>query len=180
MEDKGTTEKGGRMPVVVDELRTTAAGYQRAEPKGSRHLGNPRSRAGGWILCFLSICGGGQDCASGELPSAAEHHGNLDDHPSQLSVPRRRRHGIHLGPRSRRIQAKRWTAARFVGTRDHDLCESRGEVANGGCPCIRDSIERSVAKRAYMIQRFDHVTIVVRDLDQARRFFGLLGFTEDK
>jgi catechol 2,3-dioxygenase-like lactoylglutathione lyase family enzyme len=31
-----------------------------------------------------------------------------------------------------------------------------------------------------MIQRFDHVTIVVRDLDQARRFFGLLGFTEDK
>ena len=31
-----------------------------------------------------------------------------------------------------------------------------------------------------MIQRFDHVTIVVRDLDQARRFFGLLGFAEDK
>ena len=31
-----------------------------------------------------------------------------------------------------------------------------------------------------MIQRFDHVTIVVRDLDQARRFFGLLGFAEDR
>ena len=31
-----------------------------------------------------------------------------------------------------------------------------------------------------MIQRFDHVTVVVRDLDRARAFFGLLGFTEDK
>src|SRR5262245_49461653 len=31
-----------------------------------------------------------------------------------------------------------------------------------------------------MIQRFDHVTVVVRDLDQARRFFGLPGFAEDK
>jgi catechol 2,3-dioxygenase-like lactoylglutathione lyase family enzyme len=31
-----------------------------------------------------------------------------------------------------------------------------------------------------MIQRFDHITVVVRDLDQARRFFGLLGFAEDK
>ena len=31
-----------------------------------------------------------------------------------------------------------------------------------------------------MIQRFDHVTVVVRDPDQARRFFGLLGFAEDK
>ena len=29
-----------------------------------------------------------------------------------------------------------------------------------------------------MIQRFDHVTVVVRDLDQARRFFGLLGFAD--
>jgi len=31
-----------------------------------------------------------------------------------------------------------------------------------------------------MIQRFDHVTIVVRDLERARTFFGLLGFVEDK
>jgi len=31
-----------------------------------------------------------------------------------------------------------------------------------------------------MIQRFDHVTIVVRDLERARTFFGLLGFLEDK
>jgi len=31
-----------------------------------------------------------------------------------------------------------------------------------------------------MIQRFDHVTVVVRDLDQARRFFDLLGFAEDR
>jgi catechol 2,3-dioxygenase-like lactoylglutathione lyase family enzyme len=30
-----------------------------------------------------------------------------------------------------------------------------------------------------MIQRFDHVTIVVRDLENAKRFFGLLGFRED-
>jgi catechol 2,3-dioxygenase-like lactoylglutathione lyase family enzyme len=29
-----------------------------------------------------------------------------------------------------------------------------------------------------MIKRFDHLTIVVRDLDDARRFFGLLGFRE--
>lgn len=31
-----------------------------------------------------------------------------------------------------------------------------------------------------MIRRFDHVTVCVRDLDAARRFFGLLGFVEDK
>ncbi len=31
-----------------------------------------------------------------------------------------------------------------------------------------------------MIQRFDHVTVVVRDLEGAKRFFGLLGFAEDK
>ena len=31
-----------------------------------------------------------------------------------------------------------------------------------------------------MIRKFDHVTIVVRDLDAARRFFGLLGFQEIK
>ena len=29
-----------------------------------------------------------------------------------------------------------------------------------------------------MLQRFDHVTITVRDLDRARRFFELLGFKE--
>ena len=29
-----------------------------------------------------------------------------------------------------------------------------------------------------MVKHFDHVTIVVRDLDQAKRFFGLLGFKE--
>ena len=31
-----------------------------------------------------------------------------------------------------------------------------------------------------MIKRFDHVTIVVKDVDAAKRFFGLLGFKEDK
>lgn len=31
-----------------------------------------------------------------------------------------------------------------------------------------------------MIKHFDHVTIVVRDVDQAKKFFGLLGFREDK
>lgn len=31
-----------------------------------------------------------------------------------------------------------------------------------------------------MIKHFDHVTIVVRDVEAARRFFGLLGFVEDK
>src|SRR5262245_58074538 len=35
-------------------------------------------------------------------------------------------------------------------------------------------------RRAIMIQRFDHVTVVVRDLERARTFFGLLGFVEDK
>jgi catechol 2,3-dioxygenase-like lactoylglutathione lyase family enzyme len=30
-----------------------------------------------------------------------------------------------------------------------------------------------------MIQRFDHVTVVVRDLENAKGFFGLLGFRED-
>src|SRR5215470_1362032 len=35
-------------------------------------------------------------------------------------------------------------------------------------------------RRATMIQRFDHVTVVVRDLERARTFFGLLGFVEDK
>jgi len=29
-----------------------------------------------------------------------------------------------------------------------------------------------------MVTHFDHATIVVRDLDRARRFFGLLGFKE--
>ena len=31
-----------------------------------------------------------------------------------------------------------------------------------------------------MTTHFDHITIVVRDLEAARRFFGLLGFVEDK
>jgi len=31
-----------------------------------------------------------------------------------------------------------------------------------------------------MIQRFDHVTLVVRDVEAAKHFFGLLGFREDK
>lgn len=31
-----------------------------------------------------------------------------------------------------------------------------------------------------MLKRFDHVTVVVRDLDAARAFFELLGFKEDK
>src|ERR1700730_16672058 len=35
-------------------------------------------------------------------------------------------------------------------------------------------------RRASMIQRFDHVTVVVCDLERARTFFGLLGFVEDK
>ena len=31
-----------------------------------------------------------------------------------------------------------------------------------------------------MVSNFDHVTIMVTDLDEARRFFGLLGFVEDQ
>jgi len=31
-----------------------------------------------------------------------------------------------------------------------------------------------------MIKRFDHVTIVVRDIEKAKQFLGLLGFKEDK
>jgi catechol 2,3-dioxygenase-like lactoylglutathione lyase family enzyme len=31
-----------------------------------------------------------------------------------------------------------------------------------------------------MITHFDHVTLCVRDLEAARRFFTLLGFEEDK
>ncbi len=31
-----------------------------------------------------------------------------------------------------------------------------------------------------MIRHFDHVTIVVRDIEAAKQFFGLLGFKEDK
>ncbi len=30
-----------------------------------------------------------------------------------------------------------------------------------------------------MVQRFDHVTFVVRDMEEAVRFFGLLGFQVD-
>lgn len=31
-----------------------------------------------------------------------------------------------------------------------------------------------------MVKNFDHVAIVVRDIDAAKKFFGLLGFEEDK
>lgn len=31
-----------------------------------------------------------------------------------------------------------------------------------------------------MVKQFDHVTIVVRDVEAAKRFFGVLGFVEDK
>jgi catechol 2,3-dioxygenase-like lactoylglutathione lyase family enzyme len=31
-----------------------------------------------------------------------------------------------------------------------------------------------------MVKNFDHVTIVVRDLEAAKRFFGLLGFGHDR
>lgn len=31
-----------------------------------------------------------------------------------------------------------------------------------------------------MVKRFDHVTFVVRDVEEAKHFFGLLGFKEDK
>jgi len=31
-----------------------------------------------------------------------------------------------------------------------------------------------------MIKHFDHVTVVVRDVEAAKQFFGLLGFNEDK
>jgi catechol 2,3-dioxygenase-like lactoylglutathione lyase family enzyme len=31
-----------------------------------------------------------------------------------------------------------------------------------------------------MVHHFDHVTVVVRDVDRAIHFFGLLGFVEDK
>jgi len=31
-----------------------------------------------------------------------------------------------------------------------------------------------------MVKNFDHVTIVVRDLEKAKKFFGLLGFEEEK
>jgi catechol 2,3-dioxygenase-like lactoylglutathione lyase family enzyme len=33
---------------------------------------------------------------------------------------------------------------------------------------------------AQMVTHFDHMTIVVRDLDAAKRFFGLLGFEHDR
>ena len=31
-----------------------------------------------------------------------------------------------------------------------------------------------------MIKNFDHITVVVRDVEAAKQFFGLLGFREDK
>ena len=35
-----------------------------------------------------------------------------------------------------------------------------------------------VKKRGAMVKNFDHLTIVVRDVERAKRFFGLLGFEE--
>jgi catechol 2,3-dioxygenase-like lactoylglutathione lyase family enzyme len=34
------------------------------------------------------------------------------------------------------------------------------------------------SKEGKMVERFDHVTIVVRDIDRAKEFFALLGFVE--
>ncbi len=31
-----------------------------------------------------------------------------------------------------------------------------------------------------MVKNFDHLTVVVRDTEEAKRFFGLLGFVEDR
>jgi catechol 2,3-dioxygenase-like lactoylglutathione lyase family enzyme len=31
-----------------------------------------------------------------------------------------------------------------------------------------------------VVKNFDHVTVIVRDLEEAKRFFRLLGFQEDK
>src|SRR4030095_3811764 len=35
-------------------------------------------------------------------------------------------------------------------------------------------------RRRAMIKHFDHITVVVRDVEAAKQFFGLLGFREDK
>src|SRR5215470_15816272 len=45
-----------------------------------------------------------------------------------------------------------------------------------------DALQRLVAETeaGAMIKHFDHVTIVVRDIEGAKQFFGLLGFKEDK
>jgi catechol 2,3-dioxygenase-like lactoylglutathione lyase family enzyme len=45
---------------------------------------------------------------------------------------------------------------------------------------MQESVRRAQRKDDPMIKHFDHVTIVVRDLADAKRFFGLLGFREDK
>jgi catechol 2,3-dioxygenase-like lactoylglutathione lyase family enzyme len=34
--------------------------------------------------------------------------------------------------------------------------------------------------KIYMIKHFDHITLVVKDVEAAKQFFGLLGFQEDK
>ena len=46
-------------------------------------------------------------------------------------------------------------------------------MAHGGQPRRRS--EEGVRR---MVKHFDHVTIVVRDVEKAKKFFGLLGFEE--
>jgi catechol 2,3-dioxygenase-like lactoylglutathione lyase family enzyme len=41
-------------------------------------------------------------------------------------------------------------------------------------------MRRSTGKEREMVKSFDHVTIVVRDVEKAKRFFALLGFKEAK
>src|SRR5215831_5380358 len=38
--------------------------------------------------------------------------------------------------------------------------------------------DRTAAQEVQMVKHFDHVTIVVTDVDRAKRFFALLGFQE--
>src|SRR5262249_48375403 len=46
--------------------------------------------------------------------------------------------------------------------------------------CGREACEarRGTERRQRMVKHFDHLTIVVRDVDAAKRFFALLGFDE--
>jgi len=41
-----------------------------------------------------------------------------------------------------------------------------------------DGQDRVGAQEVQMVKHFDHVTIVVTDVDRAKRFFALLGFQE--
>jgi catechol 2,3-dioxygenase-like lactoylglutathione lyase family enzyme len=45
---------------------------------------------------------------------------------------------------------------------------------------VRRRASETAAGRRVMVKHFDHVTVVVRDVERAKRFFGLLGFREDK